>query len=538
MKKIMILAAFAAFTLTSCVGVLDQEPLSSDVVGSDEVYSNPTYRLGQLAKIYSGFTLTGNSGAGSTDIAVGDAGASEFIRAWWSINTLSTDEAKCTWGDAWVKEIDTNTWTVTKNDAIYAVYARGVMMVTLANEFLRNTDDTDPEIATERAEVRVLRAMAYWILLDNFGNPPFTTEADPMGAVKPKQTTAVELYAWLKAELEDLVSETSNLKAVKTQVYPRVDKGAAYGLLARLLINHKTYIGTEDKDVYLEAKAAAEQVISKYALAPEYRELFMGDNGQNANALNEIVMASCYDANKTQSYGGPTFFIAGSTNNANNLGLANGWAGLNTSTQFVTNLIGASADGAELGQNVDAFTGIDKRALVTLKYSEKKNQAIDSFTAGWHVFKYNNLHSNETRDIYGEYDNLVEQFASIDFPLIRAAEMYLIYAEAQVRYDGGSTADAKAVKCITDLQKRAGLNPAISSITLDNVFTEITRELYWEGLRRTTLIRFDKFVEGNFVWPFKGGAESGQALADHMKLFPIPDEDLVANTNLKQNGGY
>ena len=96
----------------------------------------------------------------------------------------------------------------------------------------------------------------------------------------------------------------------------------------------------------------------------------------------------------------------------------------------------------------------------------------------------------------------------------------------------------KAVKCITDLQKRAGLNPAISSITLDNVFTEITRELYWEGLRRTTLIRFNKFVEGSYVWPFKGGAESGQALADHMKLFPIPDEDLVANENLTQNVGY
>ena len=99
MKKIMILAALAAVTFTSCVGVLNQEPMSSDVVGNDEVYSNPTYRLGQLAKIYGGFTLTGNDGAGSTDIAVGDAGASEFIRAWWSINTLSTDEAKCTWGD-------------------------------------------------------------------------------------------------------------------------------------------------------------------------------------------------------------------------------------------------------------------------------------------------------------------------------------------------------------------------------------------------------------------------------------------------------
>ena len=537
----MILAALAAFTLTSCVGDLNQEPLSSDVVGSDG-FTNPTYRLGQLAKIYGSFNITGTNGAGSSDIAVSDSGASEFIRAWWSINTLTTDEAKCVWGDAWVKEIVTNTWTATKNDAIYAAYVRGVMTVTLANNYLRSTDDSNPEIATERAEVRVIRALAYWMLLDSFGNPPFTTEADPMGAVKPQQISADKLYAWLKTELESLVSEESALKDVHTQVYPRVDKGAAYALLARLLINHKTYTGTEDATVYAEAMAAAEKVIEKYPLATEYRELFMGDNGQNPEALNEIVMAACYDANKTQSYGGPTYFIAASTNNNLNLGLFAGWAGLNTSTQFVANLIGAATDGAAIGDNVEKFTTTDKRALVSLKYSEKKEQAIDAFTNGWHVFKFNNFHS-DAQDIYGERPEkgegaIVEQFASVDFPLLRAAESYLIYAEAKARIDGGSTADAKAVKCITDLQKRAGLNPAISSITLDNVFTEITRELYWEGLRRTTLIRFNKFVEGSYVWPFKGGAESGQALADHMKLFPIPDEDLVANENLTQNVGY
>lgn len=541
MKKIMILAAFAAFALTSCVGDLNQEPLSSDVVGSDG-YTNPTYRLGQLAKIYGSFNITGTNGAGSTDIAVGDAGASEFIRAWWSVNTLSTDEAKCVWGDAWVKEIVTNTWTAVKNDAIYATYVRGVMTVTLANNYLRSTDDSNPEIAIERAEVRVIRALAYWMLLDTFGNPPFTTEADPMGAVKPKQISAAYLYAWLKTELEDLVSENSHLKDAHTQVYPRVDKGAAYGLLARLLINHKTYLGKEDMAVYAEAMAAAEKVMENYSLAKNYRELFMGDNGQNPEALNEIVMAACYDANKTQSYGGATYLIAASTNNNNNLGLAAGWAGLNTSTQFVANILGGVADNAAIGDNVEKFTTTDKRALVSLKYSEKKDQAIDSFTAGWHVFKFNNFHS-DAEDLYGERPKegegaIVEQFASVDFPLIRAAESYLIYAEAKTRIDGGSTSDAKAVKCITDLQTRAGLNPAISSITLDNVFTEITRELYWEGLRRTTLIRFNKFVEGSYVWPFKGGAESGQALADHMKLFPIPDEDIVANDNLDQNIGY
>ena len=541
MKKIMILAAFAAFALTSCVGDLNQEPLSSDVVGSDG-YTNPTYRLGQLAKIYGSFNITGTNGAGSTDIAVGDAGASEFIRAWWSVNTLSTDEAKCVWGDAWVKEIVTNTWTAVKNDAIYATYVRGVMTVTLANNYLRSTDDSNPEIAIERAEVRVIRALAYWMLLDTFGNPPFTTEADPMGAVKPKQISAAYLYAWLKTELEDLVSENSHLKDAHTQVYPRVDKGAAYGLLARLLINHKTYLGKEDMAVYAEAMAAAEKVMENYSLAKNYRELFMGDNGQNPEALNEIVMAACYDANKTQSYGGATYLIAASTNNNNNLGLAAGWAGLNTSTQFVANILGGVADNAAIGDNVEKFTTTDKRALVSLKYSEKKDQAIDSFTAGWHVFKFNNFHS-DAEDLYGERPKegegaIVELFASVDFPLIRAAESYLIYAEAKTRIDGGSTSDTKAVKCITDLQTRAGLNPAISSITLDNVFTEITRELYWEGLRRTTLIRFNKFVEGSYVWPFKGGAESGQALADHMKLFPIPDEDIVANDNLDQNIGY
>ena len=116
--------------------------------------------------------------------------------------------------------------------------------------------------------------------------------------------------------------------------------------------------------------------------------------------------------------------------------------------------------------------------------------------------------------------------------------MYLIYAEAKTRVDGGTTTDAEALKAYNAIQKRAGLAGLATSISLEDVFAEITRELYWEGLRRTTLIRYNKYVEGNYVWPFKGGASSGQALSSHMKLFPIPDEDLVANDNLDQNLGY
>ncbi|WP_290098734.1 RagB/SusD family nutrient uptake outer membrane protein [uncultured Alistipes sp.] len=539
MKKHILFAFCAALSFTSCLGDLEQNPLSDTTVPNGEIYSNPVLRKGQLAKIYGGFTLVGQSGAGNADIQVGDAGASEFLRAWWSIQTLSTDEAHCVWGDVWVKEICNDTWTSTKNDAIYAAYTRGMMMISYANEFLRNTNDGDPEVATERAEVRFLRAYAYWVLLDCFGNPPFVLETEAVGAAKPKQTDPVALFGWLKAELEELTGENSHLKAPHTQVYPRIDKGAAYGLLARLCLNHKTYLGKEDNAIYTEAMDAAKEVIAAYELADHYEALFMGDNGENPDARKEIVYASCYDATKTQSYGGATYLIAASQGNLKDgdnlrLGTSEAWSGLVTSTQFVSNLVGqGQADAAETGKEPE-FTSVDNRALVSLRFSDSKEMNGSDFTAGWHVWKFNN---NRFLDPDTDYSKL-ELFVSIDFPMIRAAEMYLAYAEAKARIDGGSTSDAAAVGYVADIQKRAGISQTSGPVTLDNIFTELTREFYWEGFRRTTLIRFDRFTSGNYLWPFKGGVASGQALADHLKLFPIPSDDLLVNGNLVQNPGY
>lgn len=566
MKKHILFAVCAALSFTACLGDLDQNPLSDTAIPNGEIYSNPTYRMGQLAKIYGGFTLVGQSGAGTADISVKDAGASEFLRAWWSIQTLTTDEAKCVWGDGWVKEICNDTWTSTKNDAIYAAYTRGMMMISYANEFLRNTDDGDPEVAVERAEVRFLRAYAYWILLDCFGNPPFVLETDAVGADKPRQIEAASLFAWLKTELDELTSEGSHLKAPHTQVYPRIDKGAAYGLQARLCLNHKTYLGKEDKQYYTAAMKAAENVIDAYELCPDYEALFMGDNGENPDALKEIVYASCYDATRTQSYGGATYLIAASQGNIPDgyatpdgkkkpLGTSEAWSGLVTSSEFVANLIGqGNVDAAEVAKEVkennpetgkeetkivqgttpDAFMSTDKRGLVSLCFSEDKTMNGSDFTAGWHVWKFNN---NRFLDPATDYSK-EELFVSIDFPMIRVAEMHLAYAEAQVRLDGGTTTDAKAVGYVAALQHRAGTTEASGSVTLEEIFNEITRELYWEGFRRTTLIRFDRFTSGTYLWPLKGGVASGQALSEHLELFPLPSDDLQVNANLKQNAGY
>ena len=540
MKKNIIFGAIAALMLTSCVGDLEQAPMAGNIVNG--VYENEASRMSALAKVYGGFTLTGQNGAGSTDIDVSDSGASEFLRAWWSIQTISTDEAKCVWGDSWVAEVGGNKWSSVKNDAIYATYTRAMMMVSFANDFLRNTNDKNEEIAIERTEVRFLRAFAYWVLLDCYGNPPFVLEDSAVGATNPKQISRADLFAWLKSELEDLVSADSKMKAPHTQVYPRVDKGAAYGLLARLCLNHKTYIGKEDSSIYAAAAAAADEVIAAYDLAKNYKALFMGDNGENPDALSEIVYATCYDATRTQSYGGTSFFILAGKGTQYSLGVDGNWNGLVASTDAVK-VFNINVDGAAVrkddvaGDGADVFTKIDKRALVSLEESDAKDIDNKTFANGWHIVKYNNNHFLNPEVDFSK----TAKFSSVDFPLIRAGEMYLVYAEAMARKDGGQTSDAKAVEYIKALQARAGMaSPTVTgtTVSLDQIFFEISREMFWEGQRRTTLIRFDRYSSANYLWPFKGGVENGVGFNKNLELFPLPADDLLANDNLTQNPGY
>jgi hypothetical protein len=125
-------------------------------------------------------------------------------------------------------------------------------------------------------------------------------------------------------------------------------------------------------------------------------------------------------------------------------------------------------------------------------------------------------------------------------PLFRLAEMYLIYAEA-VKRGGGGGSDATAVSYINKLRERAIGNKSgnITSYTLDQILDERARELYWEGFRRTDLIRFDdKFTTSTYVWPWKGDAKAGKGVESWRKIYPIPTDDLTANPNLKQNPNY
>ena len=159
--------------------------------------------------------------------------------------------------------------------------------------------------------------------------------------------------------------------------------------------------------------------------------------------------------------------------------------------------------------------------------------SIPPFKEGYAVTKFRNV------DINGNPGHDTN-FCDVDLAIIRLAEIYLNYAEATLRGGGGDM--GIAVAKINELRNRAYGGPSgnISSgdLTLDFILAERSRELYWEGQRRTDLIRFDKFTTGNYLWPFKGNQPNGIAVSAYRKIFPIPNNTILTNPNLVQNEGY
>ena len=159
---------------------------------------------------------------------------------------------------------------------------------------------------------------------------------------------------------------------------------------------------------------------------------------------------------------------------------------------------------------------------------------IAVFTDGYAVNKFKNINSDGSPG-----SNLT--YCDTDFPLFRLGDAYLMYAEAVLRGGGGGSS-AQALTLVNALRERswgdATGNITSADLTLDFILAERGRELYWEGHRRTDLIRYGKFSTSNYVWPWKGGVKDGLSTASFYNIFPIPSSDVSANPNLRQNTGY
>ncbi|MBO0934122.1 RagB/SusD family nutrient uptake outer membrane protein [Fibrella aquatilis] len=517
--KVGLLAATLA-TVSACVGDLDRTPKYD--VTSASVYANPANYKSVLAKLYAILSVSGQQGpAGKPDISGIDEGTSNYMRLLWKLQELPTDEAKIAWNDATIQDINKITWS-SSDGFITAMYNRIYYMVSLSNEFIRETSDgklsergISGQAATDakayRAEARFLRALAYFHAIDMFGAVPFVTEVDAPGSFLPKQVSRAELFTYVESELKAIETE---LAAPKAGEYGRADRAAAQALLARMYLNAQVYTGTAR---YTDAVAYAKKVIDggAYKLDASYANLFLADN----NNSPEIIFPITFDGTRTQTYGGMTFLVhaaVGGSMSPSTFGVNGGWGGIR-STKNLTD------------QFPDVTATADKRGLFYTDGQDQDISNLGDFTKGIPSTKYKNVTSAGKP---GSSDTFVDT----DFPLIRLGDMYLTYAEAVLR--GGTGGDlTTALSYVNLLRTRAKAAP-LTSLNLEQILQERARELYWEGYRRTDLIRYDRFAGGTYLWPWKGGVKEGRAIDAKFNLYPIPSTDLVANPSLKQNTGY
>lgn len=550
MKNIFRILSAAAIALmfSSCLGDLDTLPLNKTDNTSESAYENEESYLMGLAYINAYWSFVSQTDPGTADIVAPDAGQSELLRQFLNLEEMTTDSFKCTWtGDPYVPDLCYNKWN-TSNTGINIAYTRCLKGIALANEFLLQTEDGKLDarghgslkntVHQYRAEARFHRAMFYWTLLDLFGNPPFPMPENIGGAL-PGQIKRADLYDWLETELLDLLSDDSDMPAKGAVAYPRPTKGSVAGLLARMYLNAEVYTGTPQ---WQKAKDMAGTVIGMgYILHPVYEEMFMQDNTENGAATDEFIFAIEYDKDHAQSWGGTTtlgsaFFDASRSKVATILGLSGSivpeeWNGYHVPNEYVerfalSNVTWDDPDGS-LGYDRSAS---DKRAFF---YNQGEKTFDNTKTeTGWRCWKFSGRYSDGTLND--------QSFSSMDFPMIRLAEMYLIYAEADARLNGGVVSSTEAKNYIKALRDRAGVAmPADDALTLDWLLDERARELMLEGHRRTDLVRYGYFTSASFPWPYKGGVADGRvSLPESRNIYPIIESDLNANDNLTQNPGY
>lgn len=511
------------------------EPRSS--IGTANVFADSAAYQAYVAKLYAGFALSGGNGAGASDITGIDAGFGQYLRVLWNLEELPTDEAILAWNDqaAGVQQLNTQTWTP-DNGSSSALYSRILLQATLASDFLRQT--TDDQLAARnlgpgaralvrryRAEARFVRALVYFHAIDVYGSVPLVTEETAIGTT-PAQATRQRLFDFAVSELTAARADLPAANRADPTQYGRATQAAADMLLATLYLNAQVYTGTAR---YTEALAAATSVINSgaFSLDPSYQHLFLADN----NTSPELVFVVTQDGARTQSYGGTTYLThgpfgddVGGVQALRDIGVNGGWYGLRARPDFASLFGGMTTDvrgGVRTGTSAIVFTPGQTLSL---------SKTIDNYNEGYRVQKYRNVTSAGV----GGSD---QTFSDVDYPMFRLADAYLMYAEAVVRGAAGSR--ATALQYVNALRARANA-PTVgdADLTLQFVLDERARELFWEGHRRTDLIRFGQFTGAAKLWQFKGGAAAGTATDAKYNLYPLPANELSANPGLTQNPGY
>ena len=523
--KYVAFVAVSAFVFSACMNDLNVIPKDQSIITDQIFKDNPGAYAQNLGKIYAGLAVSGPTDAGSSDIQGLDAGYGQYMRAYWVMQQITTDEAVLKWGDAGIPELVTGMWN-SSNQFIRAMFLRIAYQSRVTSEFLNITTDDKmnargqadmiPQVKVYRAEARFLRALSYFHAIDFFGGFGFLDENTPLGTL-PVQKTRAELFDYVESELLAIIPD---LKDARTNEYGRVDKAAAWFLLAKLYLNSQVWTGNNRN---ADCIKMCENIINAgYSIGANYNYLFLADNNTNSSA-KEFIFLIPQDGLHLQAYGCMTFVVQ---------------------AQTLSDYMTITPENLRVNTGVGGWNGATIRPELYRKFDPSDRRAM-FFTEG-HKLDLTEM-SSDTKIGYGvtKFRNVTsagvngsnKDFVDTDYPLFRLADVYLMYAEAVARGGGGSRANALGY--INALRDRAGVfRITDAEMTLDFILDERSRELYWEGWRRQDLIRFGKFTGNSYVWQWKGNTQAGTTMPDFRNLFPLPVDQIQMNSNLQQNPGY
>ncbi|GAB3647233.1 RagB/SusD family nutrient uptake outer membrane protein [Echinicola sediminis] len=402
--------------------------------------------------------------------------------------------------------------------------------------------------AATLAELKVLRASYYYILVDLYGNVPIVTQFDVPPGFLPEQSSRSEVYAFIVSEIKENISLLSEENSQKT--YGKFNKWAAYTLLAKMYLNAEVYTGTAAWDLCIEACDAIIDSGAGFILEANQSDVFKTDN----ESSKEIIFGLPIDENYTTEWN--AFDLHMQTLQPANQATYNlqftPWGGICAIPQFI-----ATFD--------DEDTRLKKNWIQGQQYrsnGEPLNCTLGSLV-GQPLAYINELPGVDySEEIHGfrlgkfEIAQDAKVQLSNDWPLFRYADVLMMKAESLLRT---GRADAAAAIVSKVRSRNFPSNPSKATVTgqelmlgsvysygLDNqqeetfeggmdiAYGRFLDELAWEfaqeGRRRQDLIRFGVFTDKSWL--------NHQPNGDHRTLYPIPRLVLNTNPNLSQNPGY
>ncbi len=390
--------------------------------------------------------------------------------------------------------------------------------VATCNRLLETLSSADPKLAAKfNSELKVLRALYYYWLVDLFGNVPIVTAFKTADAT-PATKTRLEVYTFIENELKTNVPLLD-----KSRSYGRINYYAGQAILAKLYLNAETYVGQKK---YTEAIAACDEIIGSglYRIEDNYKANFTFNN----EASLENILVVPYDATFAQGFNlvQMTLHYQSQATFETQEQPWNGYCSLSefynsydsTDTRRANNfLAGQQFSSKGVALNDDQADDPDGKPL---NFTPVLNQIQPNCyrQAGARVAKYN-YQLGSTRDLNN------------DFPIFRQADINMMKAEAKWRAAGApaSYTDAESLRLFNTVRKRAGVKE-FTELTATNMLAERGREMFVEAYRRQDMIRFGKYTQ-----PFQYKPDVDQPCKT---IFPIPDPQINANKNLIQNDCY